>query len=102
MKHSLLLLAAAFVTLCAASKVPVKETVTPASDGRITWIARTLVTDGDVSFDWSGSRCRIRFQGDYLALRQGILQPLDRPRAGPRGRQDRYRHGKGHAHRPGR
>ena len=64
-----LLFAALLLTVAAAAKAPVRETVTPASDSRITWIARTLVEGDNVSFDWSGSRCRIRFQGNYLAIK---------------------------------
>ena len=42
---------------------------TPASDSRITYVGRTLVQDGDVSFDWSATYAKITFQGDYLAVR---------------------------------
>ena len=65
----IIFLAAVLLSVSAAAKVPVKETVTPASDSRITYIARTLVEDGDVTFDWSGSRCRVRFEGNYLAIK---------------------------------
>ena len=40
----------------------------PASDGRITYVGRTLVQEGTVSFDWSGVYTRIAFTGGYLAL----------------------------------
>ena len=42
---------------------------TPASDSRITYVGRTLASDGDVSFDWSSTYAKISFQGDYLAVR---------------------------------
>lgn len=42
---------------------------TPAGDSRISWCGRTLTDSGDVTFDWSGVYCRIRFTGPYLALR---------------------------------
>ena len=41
----------------------------PASDGRVTWVGRTLVRDGGVSFDWSATYARIRFEGEYLAIK---------------------------------
>lgn len=47
----------------------VKETTTPASDSRITWVGRTLKTGSDVSFDWSGVYARISFEGCYFAMR---------------------------------
>ena len=44
----------------------------PASDSRITYVGRTLVSeDGAVSFDWSGVYVRIAFTGGYLALEAG-------------------------------
>ena len=30
---------------------------------------RTVAEDGNVSFDWTGTDCRIRFSGPYLAVR---------------------------------
>ena len=42
---------------------------TPAQDGKITYIGRTLAADGEVSFDWSATYAKISFQGDYLAVR---------------------------------
>ena len=41
----------------------------PASDARITWIGRTAVQDGDVSFDWSGVYAIVQFRGHELQLR---------------------------------
>ena len=40
----------------------------PASDSRITYVARTLTEGSDVSFDWTGSYIRIAFEGSYLAV----------------------------------
>ena len=41
----------------------------PASDTRITWVGRTDVRGGDVSFDWSGVYAIVQFYGDALKLR---------------------------------
>ena len=43
--------------------------ITPAADASVTWIGRTLVQDGTVSFDWSGVYSRIAFEGNYLAVK---------------------------------
>ena len=61
---TLLVLAAAVCSASAREKVP-------ASDSRITFVGRTLVTEGAVSFDWSGVYARIAFTGGYLALEAG-------------------------------
>jgi lysophospholipase L1-like esterase len=59
------LLAAAFASAAAQERVP-------ASDSRITYIGRTLVSpDEAVSFDWSSTTARIAFTGGYLALEAG-------------------------------
>lgn len=42
---------------------------TAASDSRITFVGRTLVSGENVSFDWSGVYARIRVEGNYLAMR---------------------------------
>ncbi|MBQ6254867.1 MAG: hypothetical protein IJK05_09520 [Bacteroidales bacterium] len=39
------------------------------SDGRVTYIGRTEVRDGNVSFDWTGVYLRVRFMGDDLSLK---------------------------------
>lgn len=44
------------------------ETVKGA-DGRITYIGRTEVKDGAVSFDWTGTYMRVRFQGDAVSFK---------------------------------
>ena len=41
----------------------------PANDSRVTYVARTAVEDGTVSFDWTGSYIRICFEGNYLAVK---------------------------------
>ena len=41
----------------------------PASDARITWVGRTAVQGGDVSFDWSGVYAIVEFYGNELKLR---------------------------------
>ena len=59
------LLAAAVVTAGAEERVP-------ASDSRITYVGRTLVSpEGAVSFEWSATTARISFTGGYLAVEAG-------------------------------
>lgn len=41
----------------------------PASDSRITWVGRTAVSGGDVSFDWSGVYAVVEFLGNRLMLK---------------------------------
>ena len=41
----------------------------PASDPRITYVGRTLVEGGSVSFDWTGTTIRIAFEGNDLSVR---------------------------------
>ena len=66
MKRLILIVAAFVSAICAEARVTV-----PASDGRITYVGRTLVSGGDVSFDWSGVNIRVAFTGGYLALNAG-------------------------------
>ncbi len=68
MKKNIAFLLAAAVAFSVAAK-PVGETRTPASDGRITYVGRVLAEGDSVSFDWTGATVKIRFTGDYLALR---------------------------------
>ena len=70
MKKILCIAAVALLTLSAmaAPKKTVKETVTPASDSLITYVGRTLVDGGSVSFDWTATYARISFEGNYLAI----------------------------------
>lgn len=64
------LLAAA--VLCAASMTAAPKatkTVVKASDQRITYIGRTEAKDGHVSFDWTGTYVKVRFQGNSLSFK---------------------------------
>lgn len=69
MKRITLLTAAvlAAVSMSAAPKTAV--TAIKASDSRITYIGRTEVKDGNVSFDWTGVYARVRFQGNSLSFK---------------------------------
>lgn len=59
-----------FVSLMMLTTAIAATTIeTPASDSRFTFVGRTLVQQGDVSFDWSGVYARLRFEGNYLAMR---------------------------------
>jgi len=44
-------------------------TKTVASDNRITFIGRTQVIGNDVSFDWTGTYARVKFNGLFLSVR---------------------------------
>ena len=60
------------VLLAATSIVAAAQERVPASDSRISYVGRTLVSpEGRVSFDWSGTFARISFTGGYLALEAG-------------------------------
>lgn len=50
-----------------SAKSVVRET--SAADNRISYTGRVLAENGNVSFDWSGVYCRIRFTGPSLTLR---------------------------------
>ena len=50
------------------AKVPVRRSF-PASDAKITFVGRTFKDGPAVSFDWSGVYARIRFTGNYLAMK---------------------------------
>ena len=58
-----------FVACCIAEATSPKLKEFPADDSRITYVARTLTDGTDVSFDWTGSRIRIAFEGNYLAIK---------------------------------
>ncbi len=60
MKRFCTLLLAGVLALSAAAREKV-----PAADSRITFVGRTLVKDGAVSFDWSGVYARVAFTGGY-------------------------------------
>ena len=48
----------------------IKEMIeTPASDTRIEYTGRTLVEGTDVTYDWSGVYFRVKFNGQYLAMK---------------------------------
>ena len=64
---SIAVLAVLTVSVWAAPKT-VKETVSPASDSLITYVGRTLMDGGSVSFDWTAVYARISFEGNYLAI----------------------------------
>ncbi len=69
------LLAAA--ALCAAAMHAAPKTVetsVKASDPRITYIGRTEVKDGNVSFDWTGVYAKVRFHGNFLSLKASDTQ----------------------------
>lgn len=46
-----------------------KHNVTEASDVRITYVGRVRKSGPDVSFDWSGTQCRVKFSGQEISLR---------------------------------
>lgn len=70
MKRTIMTVSAAAM-LCAgmASARELPEIRTAASDTRITYVGRTLTCKDSVSFDWSGVYVRIRFEGNYLAMK---------------------------------
>ena len=69
MRSSRIAFIAAVLLACASFAAGAADRSIPASDGRITWVGRTLVSDGSVSFDWSATYVRVSFQGDYLAVK---------------------------------
>ncbi len=54
---------------CAAAAGKKTTIWTDASDSRITYAGRVLRDGADVSFDWSGVQCRVKFTGQSIALR---------------------------------
>ena len=71
MKAKRITLLAATVFCAAAMYAAPKTAVTiiKASDSRITYIGRTEVKDGNVSFDWTGVYTKVRFQGNSLSVK---------------------------------
>ena len=70
MKRYLAFLFSALICLSLyAGKKTQVNFVTAASDGRITYVGRTLVSGNEVSFDWTGTYVRFAFEGEYLALK---------------------------------
>lgn len=62
----------------------------PAGDQRITYVGRTQVTDGNVSFDWTATYLRIAFTGKQLKVRLSDTVGrnffnvyIDQPQMGP-------------------
>ena len=55
------------ILLASAGSVWARETV-KASDSRITFVGRTAVSEGAVSFDWSGVYAHIAFEGTRLEM----------------------------------
>jgi len=69
MRKITLALAALFCTAAMFAAPKPSETTVKASDPRITFIGRTQVDDGTVSFDWTGTYARISFKGSYLSMK---------------------------------
>lgn len=69
MKRITLLTAAALAAISMSAAPKTAETAIKASDSRITYIGRTEVKDGNVSFDWTGVYARLRFQGNSLSFK---------------------------------
>lgn len=68
-KRITLLSAAVFCAAVMVAAPKTAETSVKASDSRITYIGRTEVKDGSVSFDWTGVYAKVRFQGNSLSLK---------------------------------
>lgn len=69
MKRITLLTVAILVAVSMSAAPKTAETAIKASDSRITYIGRTEVKDGNVSFDWTGVYARLRFQGNSLIFK---------------------------------
>ena len=68
-KRITLLAAAVFCAASMYAAPKTAESIIKASDSRITYIGRTEVKDGNVSFDWTGVYAKVRFQGNSLSVR---------------------------------
>ncbi len=68
MKRKFLTAAVSLLLIVPAFAAAQTKTI-DASDSRITYIGRTEVKDGSVSFDWTGVYARIRFHGNSLSLK---------------------------------
>jgi len=68
-KRITLLAAAVFCAAAMYAAPKTAETTIKASDSRITYIGRTEVKDGNVSFDWTGVYAKVRFQGNSLGFK---------------------------------
>ena len=69
MKASNIAVLAALALLCASAVAEARDRSFQAADSRVTWVGRTLVSGGSVSFDWSATYARISFDGEYLAFK---------------------------------
>lgn len=69
MKKITLLAVALFGAAYMSAAPKATETAIKASDSRITYIGRTEVKDGNVSFDWTGVYAKVRFQGNSLSFK---------------------------------
>ncbi len=69
MKKFFLAAAALLFFIPSFAKDASKGTTVPASDGRITYVGRTLVEDGRVSFDWTGTYFRVKIKGNMLSMK---------------------------------
>ena len=69
-KKRMTLLAATLLCITSMAAAPKStETTVKASDSRITYIGRTEVKDGNVSFDWTGVYAKVKFQGNSLSFK---------------------------------
>lgn len=68
MRKIIIAIAASFMALASMQAAP-KTQSTKADDSRIVYVGRTLVKNGEVSFDWSAVTARTRFHGQYLAMK---------------------------------
>ena len=68
-KRITLLAALVFCAVGVTAAPKATDTSIKASDSRITYIGRTEVKDGNVSFDWTGTYLKVRFQGNSLSFK---------------------------------
>ena len=69
-KGKITLLAAALLCITSLAAAPkATESTVNASDSKITYIGRTEVKDGCVSFDWTGVYAKVKFQGNSLSFK---------------------------------
>ena len=68
-KRIILLTAAALCAASMAAAAKSDQSSVKASDSKITYIGRTEVRDGNVSFDWTGTYAKVRFQGKSLSVK---------------------------------
>ena len=56
------------ILCCLSTALSGQVVRTPGSDARITYVGRTQVSGGNVTFDWTGTLVRVAFEGDDLAV----------------------------------